>query len=207
VLYRPLKQNFRFGATVKQETLGGLVNPDQQPVLAGRALYSGTVTPWLLSVAGSFRLGEGSERYNRLSKAALFEQHLARGEKPIEPDNDRINPPGRTLVTLQGDLIFPVKKATALETFRSGADAQPVGNDVYLVPRFGVEHEVLIHRLRLRGGGYVEPSPFLGRVSRIHGTFGFELLLFHLLDDWTLSSVVDLSTRYYNVGLGLGFWR
>jgi hypothetical protein len=207
VLYRPLQKNFRFGASVKQETLGGLVSGGEDAVLAGRPLYSGIVSPWTLSIGGSFRIGPGSERYNRLSKSALFEIHYGRDEKPIEPDNDYVNPPGRTLVSIQADVIFPVKNATSLDAFRRGEAATRIGNAVYLAPRFGVEHETFVHRLRLRGGGYLEPSPFPQRDARVHATFGFELFLFHLIDDWTISSAMDLSTRYYNIGFGIGFWR
>lgn len=206
VLYRPHRQPFRFGATFRQRTPGEPSDPAQPPTLLGRPLFSGTVSPAVLSVGGSFRLGPGSERYNRLSKSALFEIPHHPGQPAPVADEDHGTPPGRWLVTLQADLILPVKGATSLRAF-THEDAQPVGDDVYLAPRAGVEHETLVKRLRLRAGTYLEPSPFVGRSPRPHLTAGFELFVLSFLDDWSLTGAVDLAPRYYNFSVGVGFWR
>lgn len=205
LLYRPRRRPFRLGASFRPATVGTLAGAPGT-VLLGRKLYTAVASPAMLSVGGSFRLGPGAERYNRLSRSAWFELKRKPGEEPERLDLDHGTPPGRWLVSLQADLFLPSANAAALRAF-THQETQPVGNDFYLAPRAGVEHELFIKRLRLRAGSYLEPSSFPHLGPRPHLTGGLEWLAFHLIDDWTLSGAFDLAPRYHNVSVGIGFWR
>jgi hypothetical protein len=82
-----------------------------------------------------------------------------------------------------------------------------VGDSALVQPRAGVEYEPFLGRLRLRMGAFIEPSPFEGRPARPHLTGGFELFLFHYLDAWAVTASFDLSRRYSDFGISVGFWR
>ena len=80
--------------------------------------------------------------------------------------------------------------------------------------RLGVEIEPWPDRLKLRGGGYFEPSRFEGVAGRMHATAGldvrlFEWDLFGLVPGtaWRLSLVGDVARRYVDWGIGIGFWH
>ncbi len=206
LLYRPTGQSWRLGATLRYPVMG-TISDGRPAVLAGRGSFSGTAAPSLLSIGASFRFGEGAHRYNRLSKAALFEIPREKGKPPPEQKPDDGSPPGRWLLSVQLDVVAPVENATSLSAFTHEGTPRPVGANAYAAPHVGVEHETLVKRLRLRGGAYLEPSPFPGQGSRPHLTGGFQLFLLRLLDDWALAGAFDLAPRYHNVTVGIGFWR
>ena len=81
------------------------------------------------------------------------------------------------------------------------------GNELYLVPRLGVEHEVLPKRLRLRTGVWLEPNLARGSALRPHVTFGFEVFTLRLYEDWTISAALDAAPRYFAASIGIGWWR
>ena len=208
VLYRPHGRPYRVGLSVRPELLGPWRRaPGQSATLAGRQIYSAVVSPSTVSLGVSWRLGEGGELYNRLSPAArrqlLDGAHYA--EVPPEEDLDAI--PGRWLISTQVDLISPVENAVSVHSFTSLDAPEYVGATSKLQPRFGVEHESLPRRLRTRLGAFLEPSPFPGRPLRPHLTGGFELFLFHYIDDWEVTASFDVARRYTNFGLSVGFWR
>lgn len=103
--------------------------------------------------------------------------------------------------------------AVALEGFLDQR-LETVGQAVTLSPRGGLEAEVLRDRLRVRAGGYIEPSRFSDGHVREHFTAGLDVKLFEwdlggLFPEavWQASTMVDLSARYQNYGLGVSIWH
>ncbi|MFZ5472208.1 MAG: hypothetical protein ACOZIN_22480 [Myxococcota bacterium] len=215
VLYRPHGLSYRLGVSVKPLVVAPY-RPQaegEQPMLAGRTLHAAVVSPAVLSLGGSLKLGEGRQHYNRLSTAARRDVRDRFGDSWVPPEEERDVPDGDWLVTGQLDLISAVEGATPLASFTdlsiaSGQASAPlIGNTTYLVPRLGVEHHTLRQRLRTRLGSYVEPSPYAQTLPRPHLTGGAELFVWEYWEKWALSTSFDFATRYYNVGLSLGFWR
>lgn len=209
LLWRPHRRNYRFGVSVKPQVVGPWRRmPNQAANIRGQPVFRSVVSPSTLSVGTSWRFGQGARNYNRLSpiayKTAL--QGLEEGDIPPQDIPDDA-PMGTVLVTAQVDLIGPVDNAVNLLSFVNVEEPQVVGNFAYLVPRAGIEHDTLPHRLRLRAGSYVEPSVFHGVTPRPHLTGGAELFLFNYIDDWAVTASFDVAARYYNVGLSVGFWR
>jgi len=208
VLYRPYGRPYRVGLSVRPELLGDWQRALGQPAtIAGRQIYSAVVSPSTVSLGVSWRLGEGAELYNRLSPAAR--QQMLEGahfsEVPTEDDPRAI--PGRWLISSQVDLISSVENAVSVHSFTSLTSPAYVGARSMLQPRLGMEHESFPGRLRTRLGAFLEPSPFPDRPLRPHLTGGFELFLVRYLDDWALTASFDVSRRYSNFGISVGFWR
>jgi hypothetical protein len=68
--------------------------------------------------------------------------------------------------------------------------------------------------LKVRFGSYVEPARNEAGTIRPHGTLGFDLRLFTwdlfgLVSPFSiqLTGVGDVAPRYFDVGLGIGFWH
>ncbi|WIG93408.1 hypothetical protein [Myxococcus sp. SDU36] len=208
ILYRPHGRPWRMGVTVRPEVVGDWRREqDQVPELAGRTLFGAVVSPAVLSVGASWRFGEGSERYNRLSPAAR-RQLLVEGDALPVPEAEPLDAPaGRWLISAQVDLISSVDNAVPARTFASTADEATVGKGTSFAPRIGVEHDTVPGMIRLRAGAYAEPSPFDKRPARPHVTGGFEVFVFRYWEDWSMTASFDLARRYTNVGLSVGFWR
>jgi hypothetical protein len=100
-----------------------------------------------------------------------------------------------------------VENAVSVHSFTALTEPQAVGTFAMLQPRVGVEHETWPGRLRTRLGAFIEPSPFEDHLPRPHLTGGFELFLFRYWDDWALTTSFDVSRRYSNFGISVGFWR
>ncbi len=121
----------------------------------------------------------------------------------------------RRYVLLTGELVVtgPTRDGVGIEGYLRGqADAS--GRSVTASVRLGVEIEPWPDRLKLRGGGYFEPSRFEGVAGRMHATAGldvrlFEWDLFGLVPGtaWRLSLVGDVARRYVDWGIGIGFWH
>lgn len=119
-------------------------------------------------------------------------------------------------VRLAADVVIdaPVAGAVAAESVLTG-QAIPRGAWWTASPRAGVEVDVWRDRLRLRGGGYLEPSRTALAGPRPHVTGGFELRLFRLhalqrrvnLDlAWQVG--VDYAPRYFHgAWLGINLWQ
>ncbi|MBX3247907.1 MAG: hypothetical protein KF901_12070 [Myxococcales bacterium] len=74
--------------------------------------------------------------------------------------------------------------------------------------RLGLEAEPWAHRLKVRAGTYVEQARYAGVAARVHGTFGFEVRLFHALGvTWRANFVIDGARDYLSWGLGVGVWH
>lgn len=214
VLYRPHGLNYRVGVSVKPQVVGHyLPRSGEAPVLASRRLYEAIVSPAVISLGGSMRLGDGSWNYNRLSPAARRDiaQRFGEGWLPAETPTDA--PAGRWLLTGQLDLISGTENTVSIQSFVDPGVAQgtleptPAGRDTYLAPRLGVEAEAIPGRFRARLGAYIEPSPFRDIEPRAHFTGGFEVFVYEYWEKWSLSSALDFASRYYNVGVSIGFWR
>ncbi len=175
--------------------------------IAGRPLFEGITTPHKISIGASFRLGPGSERYNRVSQSLVDEQPKYEGAPVLPHDADFDTPPGPWLLSAQFDAILPVGNATTVRPFLFGEPALPAGESFYVVPRIGVEHELVPKRLRLRLGTWLEPNLVQGSTVRPHGTFGFEVFAVHLYDDWSISAALDAAPRYFAASVGIGWWR
>lgn len=208
MLYRPHGRAYRVGVSVRPEVVGAWRRkPGQVPFVAGRQLFSAVVSPAVLSLGASWRLGEGAERYNRLSPAArrqmLEGDHFA--EVPTEEDPNELA--GRWLISAQADFISPAENAVPVRSFTALTEPEKVGAAGMLQPRVGVEHETWPGRLRTRLGSFIEPSPFVDHLPRPHLTGGFELFLFRYMEDWALTASFDVSRRYSNFGISVGLWR
>jgi hypothetical protein len=207
MLYRPQGRPYRVGVSVRPEVVGAWRRGvGQVPFIAGRQLYSAVVSPAVLSLGVSWRLGEGAEHYNRLSPAAR--RQLLEGEHFAEvPPEETGGLAGRWLISAQADFISPAENAVSIHSFTALTEPVKVGASGMLQPRVGVEHETWPGRLRTRLGAFVEPSPFEDHLPRPHLTGGFELFLFHYLEDWALTASFDASRRYSNFGISVGFWQ
>ncbi|HSP78293.1 MAG TPA: hypothetical protein VLQ93_07175 [Myxococcaceae bacterium] len=208
LLYRPYGRPYRLGVAVRPEVVGAWKRrPGQAPVLAERQLYSAVVSPAVLSLGVSWRLGEGAENYNRLSPAAR-RQLLEGGDfSEVPPELEAGAPTGRWLISVQADFISGVENAVPVRSFTALTEPQRVGGSGVLQPRVGVEHETWPGRLRTRLGAFIEPSPFSEHLPRPHLTGGFELFLFQYWEHWALTASFDVARRYSNFGISVGFWR
>jgi hypothetical protein len=196
---------FRLGASF---LLGHVGRPNSDVTrIAERPLFNGIATPHKISIGASVRLGPGNERYNRVSKSLVDEQPKYEGAPVLPYDADHDVPPGPWLLSLQLDAILPVGNATTVRSFLFGEDPAPAGDAFYVVPRLGVEHELVPKRLRLRAGAWLEPNLVRGSQTRPHVTFGFEVFTFHLYDDWSISAALDAAPRYFAASIGVGWWR
>lgn len=114
------------------------------------------------------------------------------------------------LVSAQMVILGPLKKTIGTDAFFEQI-YERTGRGVDVGAHLGVEAEVWRNRLRLRGGGYWEPSRFEHYAGRMHGTFGLELRLFDFKlwgpRSLSLSSSLDLASRYNNVSFSVGFWH
>lgn len=89
------------------------------------------------------------------------------------------------------------------------------GEKVTVSPRAGVESEPVQNWLKVRAGGYWEPSRFRAVDGRAHMTGGFDArlfpwTLFGLLDDDAsiqFSTAGDFAQRYFGWAISLGVWR
>jgi hypothetical protein len=89
-----------------------------------------------------------------------------------------------------------------------------VGQRVGFAPRVGVEAEPVPNRMRVRFGGYVEPSRFSDGTRRQHFTVGTDIRLFAASPlglfpeaEWAIVLMYDLAPRYQNYGIGLTAWH
>ncbi len=91
---------------------------------------------------------------------------------------------------------------------------RPSGQEPTVGFRLGAETELIANRLKLRSGFYLEPARQAQASYRPHGTAGIELRLFSwdvfgYFDPFELKMglSVDLAPRYFDLGLGIGFWH
>lgn len=118
------------------------------------------------------------------------------------------------LVSLDVLITGPTADGIGLESFLSQA-VQRAGSEITFEPRLGFEAEPWPNRLKVRLGSYLEPSRFTEAGYRVHGTSSLDLRLFSwdvfgLFDDpldFKASASADLAPRYFDWGIGVGFWH
>ena len=208
MLYRPHGRPYRIGVAVRPEVVAGWRRDDgQSPFIAGRQIYAAVVSPAVLSLGASWRLGEGAHRYNRLSPAARRQLQVEGDDLPVPAEEPRDALAGRWLITAQVDLISSVSNAVPARSFASTAEPVLVGDTALFQPRVGAEWDAFPGLLRLRAGTWLEPSPFPERNPRPHLTGGLELFVLRYWEDWSINASFDLASRYSNWGISIGFWR
>lgn len=208
MLYRPHGRPYRIGVAVRPEVVAGWRRDDgQSPFIAGRQIYAAVVSPAVLSLGASWRLGEGAHRYNRLSPAARRQLQVEGDALPVPEEEPRDALAGRWLITAQVDLISSVSNAVSANSFSSTAEPQLVGDTALFQPRVGAEWDTFPGLLRLRVGTWLEASPFPERNPRPHLTGGLELFVLRYWEDWSINASFDLASRYSNWGVSIGFWR
>ena len=143
-------------------------------------------------------------------KRAALERELPRLAWNMEPMERNYGSGFYLLVSVELVLNGPADDATDLDGFVA-QELSPAGKRASYSPRLGLEAEVWPRRLRLRAGGYWEPSRAEVRAGRMHGTFSFDFRLFDFrlygLRSMRFSSGFDLSLDYSNVAFSLGFWH
>lgn len=222
IQYRPDgKEERRLSYTGGALRLGALWRPRGAPVRLGAfwdpgarahaepgeassfpaATPSGFAFPWTAAVGLSAWLGPNALRYNEPSLRELEEHPELGGGPPFE--EGRRAP---VLLSLQLDLVGPTRNAvTVASALRAGGAAQRSGARASLVPRAGLEWELVQRWVRTRAGYYLEPSR-TGGSPRSHATFGGEVRIPCWPWDLQLGLTGDLASRYRNAGLSLGFW-
>jgi hypothetical protein len=230
LLYRPKRWPFRLAAAFTSPLATANTQQqceEQQNCPSGMIMPGGVGLPWEVRVGATYCLS--SRPFNPVppmqrKKKKKKEQKPAPGTPPSTrpaeseaeepepaPDPDRDYLGGfYLLVTAELGVTGPLDDAIGIDGYLQQV-RETAAESVVLSPRLGVETEVWRRRLRLRAGGYWEPSRFADRSGRMHGTFAFDLRLFDfsLWGEWSIrfASAVDLAVRYSNLSLSLGFWH
>lgn len=125
----------------------------------------------------------------------------------------RVLPRRYALVAGEVVVTGPTSDGVGIEGFLRG-ERDTSGKNVTMSVRLGVEVEPWAERLKLRFGGYYEPSRFGPGEGRMHATAGFDLhvldwSVFGLLGDtpWRISMVADIARRYLDWGISVGVWH
>lgn len=211
LLSRPRGKPFRFGVSYRPRIVA-TVRPDVAPGPQSaftRPPPSSAVGPQVLSFGVAAKLDEGGDGLNDVRErpddptAALDATAMVRDIFRTRKEK----PPGRWLVTAQLDVTFPEPNAAQLDHFVRDVAPVPMGRQVLLTPRAGVEHITAPGRLRLRLGSWLEPSPWPGGVWRPHVTGGFDLFLFHFYLDFGLTGSVDVASQVRQGSVSFGVWH
>jgi len=117
------------------------------------------------------------------------------------------------LITADLLVVGQVPAAIGIDAFLD-QERRRIGETVAVGGRLGSEIELWPGWLKLRAGGYLEPGRNAGVSPRMHGTAGLDVKLF----TWDLfgwiepfsiraGGMVDFAPRYFNWGVGVGFWH
>jgi hypothetical protein len=196
-LWRPRGQFFRLGAAWNP---GGRAEPSGDRAALPVTTPAAFVFPWVLSVGGSAWIGPNARRYNEPPPIAL-DRHPEWGPGPALVASSRMP----VLVSLQVDVAGPTPGAVSIESALVGGEAQLSGERTSFAVKGGVEWEAWPRWMRLRAGGYLEPSR-TGAGPRPHATFGFEVRIPFWPWDLQIGATGDVASLYQNVSLSLGFW-
>jgi hypothetical protein len=156
-----------------------------------------------------------AEVERRIAEDAEFDERV--DEEDARDDLALLALP-RFYVLLTADLLVigRTEEGVSVETFLAQDPAYfpTAGDEITFSVRLGAETEVWPHRLKIRAGGYLEPSRVENRSYRPHGTFGFDFRLFTwdlfgALDPFDIRAglTFDLAPRYFDWGIGIGFWH
>lgn len=205
-LYRPKDKNYRFGAAFKPQTVAESRNTRTN--LGPLNSFSAAITPARISLGGAWALGSGGRDLNIASRAGLIETGEV-DEMGLPVFSAAMT---RWLFTAQLDVFLPVRDAATVSAFvgqrGSTIPALPAGDRVTFLPRLAVEKELWPDRLRLRGGGYLEPAVVETGALRPHVTFGFELYLFKVgRQRLSFGLSFDFAQSYQNLSFAIVVWK
>lgn len=197
-LLRPRGRAWRLGLAFDP---GARATPTGDRAVLPVATPAQFVFPWVVSAGWAAWLGPNARRFNEPCPFAL-EHHPEWGPGP-EWEESRRRP---VLVAVQVDVIGRAPDAVTVESgLLQSAAPLASGREASVALRAGAEWEPFRELLRVRGGGYLEPSR-TGASARPHATFGLDLRVPFFWRDLQLGLAGDLAERFENVSLSLGFW-
>jgi hypothetical protein len=197
-LWRPRGQAFRLGVAWDP---GGRAEPVGDRAAIPVTTPAAFEFPWVLAVGASAWIGPNARRYNEPPPIAL-DRHPEWGQGPELVTDARMP----VLVSLQVDVAGPTPGAVSIESALLGSgEAQLSGERPSFAIKAGAEWEAWPRWVRLRGGGYLEPSR-TGAGPRPHATFGFEVRVPFWPWDLQIGATGDVASLYQNVSLSIGFW-
>lgn len=117
------------------------------------------------------------------------------------------------LLSMDAIFVGPSPNAVGIDAFID-QERRRAGQSTTVGVRLGMETEPWLHRLKVRAGSYLEPSRNAGVAPRVHGTVGLDFRLFRwdmfgLVKPFTtrISATSDVAPRYWDFGVGFGFWH
>lgn len=215
VIVKPAASQWRAAAAWK--------SPITAHVDAGAGTTTSAEVPWELALGFAYQLGKKAfnPRFVSVDEVAKsypssdepVKARRERAEKELFESYQRLQ---RRYVLLSAELQLVQGDGEHVGVERlwtergTAAQARPL-----VLPRLGVESEVVPHILRLRAGGYYEPERVNRTPVRIHGTGGFDVRLFEWdvfglvkpFDYWQLSVAADAARAYLNTSFSIGFWH
>lgn len=180
--------------------------------------------PWELALGFAYQFGHRFFNPRFVSAAEVARQRKPEVEKPSKADLAAAKQElfeiyqrqqrWYLLVSTELALAEGDGERRGLERIWTSAGSVSTSRPV-LVPRIGVESEVVPHILRLRAGSYYEPERVNMSPARVHGTGGFDVRLFEWdvfglvkpFDWWQLSVAADAARTYLNTSFSIGFWH
>jgi len=217
-LFRPRNWPLRIGFQLSMPA-SSTMDDDTSAAPTGFFLPQGVSVPW------EFRFGASAKFFSKklYNPTPIFlttpytsvpvkrwgieapgEESFTEGKK-LAPEGDLF-----LLVSIEFLFIGRVKNSIGSDGFFEQV-YEPSGRHVGFSPRIGMETEVLRQRLRIRSGFYWEPSRSDNYPGRLHWTVAlqFRILDFVFFGNHSLciSTAIDVSKRYSNLCLGVGFWH
>ncbi|MFW5925033.1 MAG: hypothetical protein ACOCV4_02640 [Myxococcota bacterium] len=157
-----------------------------------------------------------AEHRRRAAEQAELERRIEAEEDLIEERRDaavEALPRNYWLITTGLLFVGSTEDGVGFDGFLD-QERRTAGRNVSVGVRAGVETEPWTNRLKVRAGFYLEPARHSGVNYRPHGTMGFDLRLFRWdlfgwVDDFDfkVGFTADLAPRYYDFGIGMGFWH
>ncbi|MBW2461957.1 MAG: hypothetical protein JRH11_09945 [Deltaproteobacteria bacterium] len=117
------------------------------------------------------------------------------------------------LISTAVHIVGRSREAVSVESFLTQR-VQHSGDDVNLSPRWGLETDLIPNWIRLRSGGYVEPSRVELTNPRFHYTVGLDFKVgwwdvFGVWSEdylWRLGLSMDIARDYFVGSFGIGGW-
>jgi hypothetical protein len=216
MLWRPNGKQIRLGAAV-HTAVSSEAADGQTSVLyqgTGEDLYlpRRVVLPWDVSFGFAVQLGPRPFNPRWVDPSDLLE------EAERDALSERYHSMKRFKLLISGSVLMtgPVGDSVGVESFLERR-VNRSGESVSLSPRLGMETEPVAHWLKVRAGGYLEPTRFRSNVKgyRNHVTVGFDSKLFEWTmfglfgegTEWRIGGSTDLARNYLGWGLSAGIWH
>ncbi|MEO1481216.1 MAG: hypothetical protein AAFU77_03860 [Myxococcota bacterium] len=193
-LWRPPGENFRVGMTFAPRSRAPIQEEDAGRVVAGRIVPPSLVSPWVFGVGASYAFG-----------SRPMNLQPAYGDPALAGDRYETYSRGHYHAALDLILVGSQSDSVSLDGWFA-QEAQPIGRDLTVALRAGVQGEVLEDLLIARVGTYIEPSRFETTNHRLHGTGGLDLRLFEAIWVWRAGVAFDVTRDFNQVVLSAGFW-